>query len=156
METADRNTKSFKSTEPALRKFTSYSARVREKYSCYSCGRTNHWTTECKFKDACGKKGHIAPAYRSKAKSLQPTHSLLKSAGVAQGRSKKNHRRTHHVHKEVDASISDIDASSREGYPLHKLHDHRIGLRVEFLEMSMLSCHCVRVIPNLCRQNVVS
>ena len=106
---------------------TSYSARVREKYSCYRCGRTNHSTTECKFKDGecyhCGEKGHIAPACRSKAKSLQPIHSLPKSAGVAQGRSKKNHRRTHHVHSEVEASISDSDASSGEGYHLHKLHD---------------------------------
>ena len=133
MGTADRNTKSLKSTEPAIRKFTShstsYSARVREKDSCYRCGRTNHSTAECKFKDAecyhCGKKGHIAPACRSKAKPIQPTHSLPKSAGVAQGRrrSKKNHRRTHHVHKEVEASISDSDASSGEGYHLHKLHD---------------------------------
>ena len=57
-------------------------------------------------------------------KSLQLTHSLLKSTGVTQGGSKKNHRRTHRVHKEVEPSTSDSDASSGEGYHLHKLHEH--------------------------------
>ena len=40
---------------------------------CYRCGRNNHSPSQCKFIDAtcneCGKKGHIAPACRSKKPS---------------------------------------------------------------------------------------
>ena len=97
---------------------------AQEKNSCYRCGRTNHSAADCKFKDAechhCGKKGHIAPVCRSKGKPQQRPHLRPKPTGTPQGGSKKNHRRTHHIH---EPSASDTDASSGEEYHLHNLEE---------------------------------
>ena len=126
MEAADTNAKAFKSSEPAIRKFSTYpSGAAQEKNSCYRCGRTNHSAADCKFKDAechhCGKKGHIAPACRSKGKPQQRTHLRPKPTGTPHaGGSKKNYRRTHHVH---EPSAPDTDTSSGEEYHLHKLEE---------------------------------
>ena len=72
MEAADKNTKSFKPSDPAIRSFSSQSPRTKERRPCYRCGRSAHDPAECKFKDAechhCGKRGHIAPA-------CEPTYS---------------------------------------------------------------------------------
>ena len=66
----DNNRKGFKLPESSIKKFFSRSVYQQ---SCYRSGRTNHTAADCKFKDVerhkCGKKGHIAPACRSK---MQP------------------------------------------------------------------------------------
>ena len=71
MESADRNTRSFKGTDPAIRTLSGRTGG--KKQPCYRCGKTTHMPSDCRFKDAechaCGKKGHIAPVCRSKPKS---------------------------------------------------------------------------------------
>ena len=65
MESADKDSKSFKKTDTinAIRPRPANSNRQFE--SCYRCGRSNHNAANCKFKEAqchnCGKTGHIAP-----------------------------------------------------------------------------------------------
>ena len=64
MEAADQTAKALKGTEAVVQKVTS-----SKPSSCYRCGRTNHTSSDCKFKDAkchkCGKIGHIATVCRS-------------------------------------------------------------------------------------------
>ena len=76
MEAANTNAKSFKTAEPAIRLFSSQPQQRDSRNPCYRCGRTSHSPSDCKFKEVtcnhCGKKGHIAPVCRSKAKSQQP------------------------------------------------------------------------------------
>lgn len=70
MESAEKETKAFKTTEPAIKKLGTKPPRSCTAQNCYRCGRSNHRADTCKFKDAkchaCGKTGHIAPACRSK------------------------------------------------------------------------------------------
>ena len=74
MEAADRNTRLFKGTEPAINRLGGRQFQGQGKQPpCSRCGKTNHAAPECRFKDAechaCGKKGHIAPACRSKSRT---------------------------------------------------------------------------------------
>ena len=86
---AERNTKSFKSSNTPINKLISRtSAPVLEKSSrpCTRCGCPRE---TCKFKDAicraCGKVGHIAPACQTRLKGeTTPTTS-----GSASSRFKK-------------------------------------------------------------------
>ena len=81
MEAADRNAKSLKGSTPAIHKVRSLPTAPKHKSPnqkptehsrtpCYRCGRSNHDQKDCRFRDAtchhCKKKGHIAPACRSK------------------------------------------------------------------------------------------
>ena len=70
MEAADRNAKSLKETETAVNRVSTNLATNRK--SCYRCRRKSHDQKDCKFRDAdcynCGKRGHIAPAFRSPKK----------------------------------------------------------------------------------------
>ena len=72
MESADRNTRSFKGNDPAIHALHGRNGTGGRK-QCYRCGKTGHMPSDCRFKEAechaCGKKGHIAPAYRSTPKS---------------------------------------------------------------------------------------
>ena len=65
MEAADQTAKALKGTEAVVQIVTS-----SKPASCYRCGRTNHTSSDCKFKDAkchkCGKIGHIATVCRSR------------------------------------------------------------------------------------------
>ena len=67
MEAADQTAKALKGTEAVVQKVTSSKPSL-----CYRCGRTNHTSSDCKFKDAkchkCGKIGHIATVCRSRPK----------------------------------------------------------------------------------------
>jgi hypothetical protein len=122
MEAADKNSKAFKTPEPAIRKFSSHAPKPRERQSCYRCGRANHTAADCKFKDAechaCGKTGHIAPACRSR-----PQHKTQqfkpKQQGIPQKPQKRHHRSTHRVQDEIPTS--DSETSSGDEYHLHKL-----------------------------------
>ena len=81
MEAADRNAKSLKGSTLAIHKVRSLPTAPKHKSPnqkptehsrtpCYRCGRSNHDQKDCRFRDAtchhCKKKGHIAPACRSK------------------------------------------------------------------------------------------
>lgn len=122
MESADSQTKAFKSTEPAIHQFTRQTPKTQTKTPCYRCGRGSHSPSECKFREAtchqCKKKGHIAPVCRSKTRQ-QPLTPQTRSTGGH----KQKHRRAHHVHEEVSPSASDTDASSGDEYHLHKLDE---------------------------------
>ena len=67
MEAAERNAKSLKGTEAVVHKVT---AKSSSQSPCYRCGHSNHEPSACRFRNAtyhfCNKKGHIAPACRSK------------------------------------------------------------------------------------------
>uniref|UniRef100_A0A915PA01 CCHC-type domain-containing protein n=1 Tax=Meloidogyne floridensis TaxID=298350 RepID=A0A915PA01_9BILA len=56
----------FAKAEPKL---TQTSTRGKPTHACASCGRTDHWRNDCRFKDVtcnkCKKKGHIAKVCRS-------------------------------------------------------------------------------------------
>ena len=131
MEAADRNSKAFKTTEPAIRKFTAQptshpSRPVREKTSCYRCGRPGHAQADCKWKDAtcnfCGKKGHISPACRSRL-SQQQSPAPSRTTGVPHHANRRRPGKTHCVQEAPPVSDTDTDDSSGEEYHLHKLED---------------------------------
>ena len=124
MEAADSNAKSFKAAEPAIRKFTSQQQRTgNPPTACYRCGRSSHQPADCKFREAtcnqCGKKGHISPVCRSKAKSPQASKPPAQSYGGQHRRGRGSNRRTHQVQE--DPVESGTEASSDEEYRLHKL-----------------------------------
>ena len=66
MESADKHTKTFKTTDPIIKKLGTHPQKSTNTRNCYHCGRSNHTHANCKFKSAschkCGKTGHIAPA----------------------------------------------------------------------------------------------
>ena len=130
MEAAERNARSFKGTEPAIRKIRGKPfQRPKPSLSCSRCEKSNHTPQECRFKDAechaCGKKGHIAPACRSKPQGFhrkQPQFGGRNQFKARQG--------THQVH--TDETVADSDASSNE-FCLFKLQEptsHPISIQV--------------------------
>ena len=70
MEAAERNARSLKGSDPAIRRLTGHPGVRKQQQPCSRCGKTTHTPSDCHFKDAechaCGKKGHIAPVCRSK------------------------------------------------------------------------------------------
>ena len=70
LEVADKETKAFKSSDPAIKKLGTRPKKPSVSQSCHCCGRLNHKPADCKFKDAhchsCRKTGHIAPVCWSK------------------------------------------------------------------------------------------
>ena len=115
MEAADSNTKSFKTFEPSIKKFTSRVPRSADRKTCYRCGRTGHTPTECKFKDAdchsCGKKGHIAPVCKSSSQRKAPK---TQERGA---RDRRTFKKTNRIHS--DKQATDTEGSSGEEYQLH-------------------------------------
>ena len=135
MEAADRNTRSFKGTETAIKKLHSRQNRVRGKtQACYRCGKSGHVAPECRFKDAechaCGKKGHIAPVCRSKP---QPkSHSPI-------NKHQKKPQGTHLVQREKEDST---DSDTEEDFRLFKFKEPasapiQIPVKVEDKSMTM-------------------
>jgi len=122
---ADTNTKSFKDTGPAIRKFSSQPTWNRDaRNPCYRRSRTSHILFDCKFKDAtcnhCGKKGHISPVCCSKAKSQQPPS--VPGAPTRQGRHGRNKQcSTHRVQETAKFLTSDTEGSSGEEYRLYQM-----------------------------------
>ena len=86
MEQAEKNSKVLSTAEPfpvqaisgpRKQKHAAVTHGQRQSTkSCYRCGRTNHDATQCRFINAtcnfCEKKGHIAPACRSKKSGKTP------------------------------------------------------------------------------------
>ena len=93
MEAAERNAKSLKGTEQAVHKLGA--SRPAPSSRCYRCGRQNLEAKDYRFRDAtchfCKKKGHIAPACRSKASQKSTNRSERRSV---QG---KHQQRTQYV-----------------------------------------------------------
>ena len=138
MEAAERNARSFKATEPAIRKIRGKPfQRPKPSLSCSRCGKSNHTPQECRFKDAechaCGKKGHIAPACRSKPQGFhckQPQFGGRNQFKARQG--------THQVH--TDETVADSDTSSNE-FRLFKLQEptsHPISIQVRINNEELL------------------
>ena len=78
MESADRNTRSFKGNEPSIHRLSD------RNQPCYRCEKTNHTPSDYRFKDAechaCGKKGLPAglnPKFNLRANHL--TRSLIRN-----------------------------------------------------------------------------
>ena len=93
MVAAERSAKSLKATEQAVHKLGA--SRSALSSLCYRCGRENHEAKDCRFRDAtchfCKKKGHIAPACRSKASQKSTSRSERRPVQV------KHQQRTQYV-----------------------------------------------------------
>ena len=105
MEAAERNSKSLKGTEFAVRKLRGKPPpRPKTQQPCYQCGKSNHSPMDCKFKDiecqSCGKKGHIAPVCLTKHQ---------KQTNTASGRIKKPFTANVVNEDSIDATDSDSD-----------------------------------------------
>ena len=123
MESADKDTKTFKTTDPIIKKLGTRSQKSTNTRNCYRCGRSNHTHANCKFKNAkcheCGKTGHIAPACQS-TRPPQPPR---------QGDTQRRKHKTHHVHDEAQSSD---DAQPSDGADSHGSSDgdfklHRVA-----------------------------
>ena len=121
MESADKDTKAFKTTDPIIKKLGTRPQKSTNTRNCYRCGRSNHTPANCKFKNAschkCGKTGHIAPACQST--STRPPQSWR------QGDTQRRKHKTHHVHDDGqpsdDAQPSDGTDSSDGDFKLHRV-----------------------------------
>ena len=113
MEAANRDAKAFQSVEPMLKKLHSR-AKAKDAQPCFGCNRPGHSATTYKFMEAechaCGKKGHIAPACRSKSKgSAQPQKQVKPS------------RKHHKAHQICSKEVPTGEDSSGNEHFLHKL-----------------------------------
>ena len=152
MEAADKDTKSFKTTDSMIKKIESHSPEKAASRICYRCGRSNHNPMKCKFKDAtchkCGKTGHIAPACRSS-----------KSPQRKQPRTTPQRSKTLHVEAEEQ---SPDDANSSDGdFKLLKLSKNSsdpimvsVKLNEQSLEMEVDTGAAFSVISEVTRQAV--
>ena len=134
MESADRNTQDLqKATGQAA---TVYS--VRQGGVCYRCGG-RHWASDCRFCDAecraCGKKGHIARACRTRT---------LEAKAIPAGQEKsRSQRASAHVVREeiveveedpttVYSMFSMFRVDARESNPIYvDILAHRQPLKME-------------------------
>ena len=157
MEAADQDTRAFKRPDLSVHKLskgrfqkskpqTSTTKHNRDQQQpCYRCGRSNHGSSECKFKDAqchaCGKTGHIASVCRSKASSV----------------SKKQKSKTHLVQNAEQSS----EESSDEGFKIHNLVKRspdpivvQLQLNGKFLDMEVDTGAALSVISEATRRDV--
>ena len=98
MEAADRNAKSLKGSKAVVAKVSDDPSAKRPTNPCYHCGKTNHKSRDCRFRDAkcrhCGKTGHIVAVCRAKKnakshgqtqrKSKEPRQQTAQNAWVAE------------------------------------------------------------------------
>ena len=101
MEASDHNSRRLKRQEQHIKKVVGTPVKPQSStQSCYRCGKPNHTPAESRYRDAmcnaCGKKGHIAPACRSNPRKK------YYSPGNPQ-KSKKKTYGTHHVQQESQA-----------------------------------------------------
>ena len=153
MEAAEKETKAFKTSDPAIKKLSTRTlkttAHAQTTQNCYRCGRSNHRPSECKFKDAechaCGKTGHIATACRSKLSRPKKEQSRHQKA-----------KKTHHIHDDKQS----FDDSESE-FKLHKLGGHSsdpirvtLSLNGKDLEMEVDTGAALSVISEATKQAV--
>ena len=124
MEAAERNSKSLKGTEFAVRKLRGKPPpRPKTQQPCYRCGKSNHSPMDCKFKDvechSCGKKGHIAPVCRTKHQ---------KWTNAATGRIKKPF--TANVVNEDSINTTDSDRDEHYLFKLRESSSHPMEVTV--------------------------
>ena len=128
METAERTTKAFKGPEPSIRKIKSPQGGKRLQ-PCYRCGKTNHTSADCRFKEAecrnCGKTGHIAPVCRSKPKQRPKTEVKPKKQG------------TNLVQEETTESDSDSEKFYLYKFKEAKSSPIQVSLKVEGIPLTM-------------------
>ena len=108
MEAADKDTKSFKTIYPMIKKIGSRFQNAAGR-NCYCCGCSNHTAATCKFKYAkclkCGKQGHIVPTCQTSKRK--------------QSRIPRQKQKTHHLEADVQSS-GDADNSDGD-FKLHRL-----------------------------------
>lgn len=152
MEAADHDARAFKRPDLSVHKLgkghgvqKSKPQTKHNREACYRCGRSNHVSSECKFKDAqchaCGKTGHIASVCRSKGSSV----------------SKKQKSKTHLVQNAEQSS----EESSDEGFKIHNLVKRspdpivvQLQLNGKFLDMEVDTGAALSVISEATRRDV--
>ena len=138
MEAAEKNARSFKGTEPAIRKVQGRpNHRTKAKQPCTRCGKPGHAAQECRFRDAechaCGKKGHIASACRSKPQA----RPQRKGTQIA-SRNKTRTQGTHALHEEKQ--VTENTNSEAEEFPLFKFNEpssNPIEIQVKINDQSL-------------------
>ncbi|XP_017891008.1 uncharacterized protein K02A2.6-like [Ceratina calcarata] len=89
---------------------------------CYCCGRTNHITVNCKYKqygrNLCGKKGHLRNVCKNKTDSAKAVKSGKKDNGKKSNKHRDSKREQQNFVAEVDRITECLDNMfhlSREG-----------------------------------------
>ena len=112
MESTDKETKGFKSPEPAIKKLGTRSQKPSVLQSCYRCGRSNH-------------KPAAARSRMHSAILAGKRNTLHLSAGQSPPKPKEEHvehhstKKTHHL--QGNEKSSDDDASSDSEFLLYKV-----------------------------------
>ena len=133
MEAADRNTQQLKGPEAAIQVVTRSASETDNSKLCYRCGRSNHTSEDCRFKEVCchncGKKGHIAKVCRAKDSSKRSKRSF------------RQQHRTKWVQVQQDEASGDSDTSlpllrigSRSAHPIMvdvELNDKKLTMEVD-------------------------
>ena len=131
MEAAERNTRSLKGSDPAIRRLTGRPGVRKQQQPCSRCEKTTHTPSDCRFKvaecHACGKKGHIAPVCRSKPRPQTKSNPYPKK-----------HQKTYGTNRVQEEN----DDSGAEEFYLYKFKETRpspiqIPLKVEGKPLTM-------------------
>ena len=138
MEAAEKNARTFKGTEPAIRRVQGRPThRAQVKKPCTRCGKPGHTAHECRFRDAechaCGKKGHIASACRSK-----PQARPQRKGTQLTYRNKIRPQGTHALHEEKQ--VTENTDSEAEEFPLFKFNEpssNPIEIQVKINDQSL-------------------
>ena len=125
MECADKDTKSFKSTDPLIKTIGAPPQKSTDRArNCYRCGRSNHTPANCKFKDArclkCKKIGHIAPVCQSPRAEPRPRQPKQADTPRKQADYQRKKHRTHNVQPDEGQSSDEPDSSDGD-FKLHRV-----------------------------------